>query len=193
MSVQKRFVALAIALFVGLVTAVTIGLSSPGSSAAGTRPAPQQATLSASARPTAAVPAPAHSRPAKPASRSLSRPPVATPGPVVIRVITVSSVANAQSEVNRCAGPVEVNYSSYGLPNDIVQHNYCGGSRFASLATGTHVTIIGGAHPGTYVVNANKRYIYHGQNVGVLAGIGDLALQTCVDGGKMAFVGLTRV
>lgn len=207
---KKSSWALAAAIVAALTGALAISAADPSTSAAAS-PASQTASLIA--RPishAATTLEPAAHRATTSVSRAAVRTapvqkvtsakaPVATSrvatspaaGSVVIHVITVTSAADAQSQMNRCAGPVEIDYSPWGLPNDIAQHNYCGGAWFASLATGTHVTIVGGAHPGTYVVG-QKRYVSHGQDVSVLRGIGDLALQTCVGGDQMAYVGLNR-
>lgn len=114
------------------------------------------------------------------------------PGPITINVAAVSTAAEAQAAVNRCAGPVEVLYRNWGYADDIVQHNFCGGAWMAFIRPGTRIQIMGGTRPGLYVANGHRRLVPKGSGVAFLAGIGDLALQTC-EGDRLAIVGLTRL
>lgn len=112
--------------------------------------------------------------------------------PITINVAEVATAADGQAAVNRCAGPVEVLYGRWGYPDDIIQHDYCGGAWMAFIRPGTRIQIVGGTRPGLYVANGNRRLVPKNSRVSFLAGIGDLALQTC-DGNQLALIGLTRV
>lgn len=117
---------------------------------------------------------------------------VMEPQPITISVAGVATGEQGQAAVNRCAGPVEVLWSAYGYANDIIQHNYCGGAWMAYIRPGTHIRIVGGTQPGLYVANGQRRVAPWGSTIAVMAGIGDLAVQTCV-GHDLVYVGLTRV
>ena len=111
--------------------------------------------------------------------------------PAVIRVVEVTSAANGQAAVDRCMGPVEVLYTPFGYPNDIVEHDYCGGAWFLSLTPGTRIRVVGGTQPGLYVVNGRRRVVPWGSTIAAMHGLGALVLQTC-QGHSMVFIGLSR-
>lgn len=110
---------------------------------------------------------------------------------VVVHVVEVTSASNGQAAVDRCRGPVEVLYASYGYPNAIVEHDYCGGAWFASLATGTRVRVVSGTQPGLYEVNGRRRVVPKGSTIAAMYGLGVLVLQTC-RGDNLVFIGLSR-
>lgn len=112
--------------------------------------------------------------------------------PITITVVEVTTAAGGQAAVNRCAGPVEVQYGRWGYPNDIIQHDYCGGAWMAFIRAGTRIRIVGGTEPGLYVANGNRRLVPKDSRVSFLQGIGDVALQTC-EGSQLALIGLTRI
>lgn len=133
---------------------------------------------------------PARAQSVRPASATVRRGSVATP--VVIRVAGVASGADGQAAVDRCAGPVEVLWSAYGYANDIIQHNYCGGAWMAFIRPGLEIRIVGGTQPGLYVANGQRRVAPKDSTIAVMAGIGDLALQTC-QGRDLVYTGLSRI
>lgn len=144
-------------------------------------------------RPTrGAVRAPALDRRVASEVGSIQRPAPASQAPILVRVVDVSDAAHGQAAVDRCAGPVEVLYSPYDLPNDIVQHDYCGGAWFATLSRGTRIRIIGGTQPGLYEVNGRRRTVPKGMKVYFLRNLGSLVLQTC-RGDDLVATGLTRI
>lgn len=87
---------------------------------------------------------------------------------------------------------MEARYDAFGYPNDIVEHNYCGGSWFAGLQRGTVVRVIGGTQPGLYVVNGRRFYTPKTGTIAGTKGLGDLMVQTCISHTEMVYVGLTR-
>lgn len=125
---------------------------------------------------------------------------VPSPAPhpaLVIRIAAVATPSTMQSAINACDGPVEIAWSSdpfqWGaLPNEIAEHDYCGGAVFDSLAAGQRVEVVGGDLGGLYVVNGNRRFATAGASADVLSGVGDVVLQTCVPNG-VVLVGLDRV
>lgn len=109
---------------------------------------------------------------------------------LVVRVASVTTPATMQAAINRCDGPVEIDWGF--LPTEIAEHDYCGGSAFSALSAGQQVQVVGGSMAGRYVVNGERRFAAAGSSAYQLDGIGDLALQTCVSGGVI-LVGLDRV
>ena len=171
--------------------------------------APEQAGARAGVTPPQATPKPAvtlspvvhprrvaHRAPttASAQPRTLAHPPVRHQAltPITVHVVEVATAAEGQAAVNRCAGPVEVQYGHWGYPNDIIQHDYCGGAWMAFIRPGTKIHIVGGTEPGLYVANGNRRLVPKNARVSFLAGIGDMALQTC-EGDHLALIGLTRI
>lgn len=113
----------------------------------------------------------------------------AAPAPRILRIVAVASPEDAQLEINRCAGAVEVAWSSD--PHEIAEHDFCGGAWFASVAAGTAVEVVGGTRPGLYVANGNRQMLPKGADSSALDGLGDLVLQTC-DGDSLIVIGLSR-
>lgn len=119
------------------------------------------------------------------------------PNPVlVVRIASVVTPATMQSAINACQGPVEILWSTdpfqWGShPDEIAEHDYCGGTDFSSLAAGQQVQVIGGNLTGLYVVNGNRRFAGPGSSADLLDGMGAVVLQTCVPDG-VVLVGLDR-
>ena len=116
---------------------------------------------------------------------------------LVVRIWTVATPDNMQSAINSCDGPVEINWrsdpSKWGShPDEIAEHDYCGGAEFRSLRRGQRVRVAGGDLSGLYVVNGDRRFAYAGSSADMLNGLGAIVLQTCVPGG-VVLIGLDRV
>jgi len=133
-----------------------------------------------------------------PISRSAPRPPAPEPAPALtIRIAELATPATMQTAIDACRGPVEIDWNAdplrWGLhPNEIAEHDYCGGARFPALTTGERVKVIGGTVGGLYVVNGHRRYALPGAPAEQLDGIGDIALQTCLPHG-LVLIGLDRI
>lgn len=133
-------------------------------------------------------------------SRSGERPPTPVPSSeavLVIRIWTVATPDNMQTAINSCRGPVEINWRSDASrwrvhPDEITEHDYCGGSVFRSLRRGQRVHVIGGDLSGRYVVNGKRRFASPGSSADALNSVGEIVLQTCVPGG-VVLIGLDRV
>lgn len=106
-----------------------------------------------------------------------------------IRVRYVATSQDMQQKLDRCDGPVQVNWP--GHTTEIAQHDYCGGAWFNTVAKGQLIRVSGGTMGGLWVVNGNRRTVSKGAPVSSLDGLGGLVLQTCV-GSKMVLVGLSR-
>lgn len=116
---------------------------------------------------------------------------------LVLHIVAVATPDTMQSAIDACDGPVEINWHSdparWGVhPDEIAEHDYCGGSQFRFLRRGQRVRVMGGDLSGVYVANGNRRFAFAGSPAHELDGIGDLALQTCVRGG-VVLIGLDRV
>lgn len=124
--------------------------------------------------------------------------PVATSAPsLVVRVAAVTTPSTMQAAIDRCQGPVAIDWSAdpsrWGThPMEIAEHDYCGGWAFTSVRTGSEVRVLGGGLSGLYVVNGQRRFVPTGASASELDGVGDIALQTCVGNG-MILVGLDRI
>lgn len=114
----------------------------------------------------------------------------------VVRITRVATPQTMQSAIDACTGPVEILWSNdrfrWGAhPDEIAEHDYCGGSEFSSLAKGQRVRVIGGTLSGRYVVNGYRRFARAGSPAQLLNGLGAIVLQTCVPDG-VVLVGLDR-
>lgn len=195
-----------------MLAAAALLLRGPGSPTGAVDAAPAAAT--ATSRPTL-VPAPTAPRAATPTPSVTAAPitpattPAATAAPAptetrtteasrsedrtgdlrTIRVRYVATSEDMQAKLDRCDGPVQVNWP--GHTTEIAQHDYCGGAWFNTVAKGQLIRVSGGTMGGLWVVNGNRRTVNKGGSISALDGLGGLVLQTCV-GDKMVLVGLSR-
>lgn len=109
---------------------------------------------------------------------------VVTPVYNQVRVTTLASFGNMQSQIDRCRGAVGINLP--GHPYLIAQHDYCGGTyQLSRYKVGDRVNIVGiGGHLGRYKV-VSKKYVPKRTFLSALDNLGSVVLQTCTSSGYL--------